>query len=729
MTATQRPASLAADCAQLAAGTHHDPHRVLGPHPAAGAVVVRMYHPDVIEAAVAHAGGVVPMRRVDERGLFEAVIPGEELTGYRFRCRTAQASWEMDDPYRFWPTLGDLDLHLISEGRHLELWRRLGARVIEHQGVSGVAFAVWAPNARGVSLVSDANGWDGRVQPMRSLGSSGVWELFVPGLGAGTRYKFRVARSHGRHIDKADPLARWAEIPPRTASRVEQSGHTWADEEWLARRAAQPMLHRPFSAYEVHLGSWRRTLDGRVLTYPDLAEQLADYCARLGFTHVELLPVSEHPFDGSWGYQVSSYYAPTSRFGTPDDFRHFIDHLHQRGVGVILDWVPAHFPRDDWALARFDGTALYEHIDPRRGEHPDWGTLVFNFGRNEVRNFLLANARFWIEEFHVDGLRVDAVASMLYLDYSRRDGEWLPNRYGGRENLEAIDFLRDFNEMVHADYPGVVTVAEESTAWPGVSRPTSGGGLGFTFKWNMGWMHDTLEYMTKDPVFRRYHHHQLTFAFLYAWTENFVLPRSHDEVVHGKAALLSKMPGDRWQQFANLRVLLGWMWAHPGKKLLFMGGELGQWAEWSHEHSLDWHLLDYPEHRGIQRLVQDLGSRYLATPSLWERDHRAEGFRWIDAGNADQNILSFVRLDRRGRPGLVCVANFSPSTHYSFRVGMPLPGPWREVLNSDAEVYGGSNQGNLGEVAAEPVPWHGLPFSAAMTIPPLAVVWLIPVEV
>jgi 1,4-alpha-glucan branching enzyme len=725
VTAKRSP-SFTAECARLAAGTHHDPHHILGPHPAAGSVVVRLYHPDVLEASVAHAGGVVPMRRVDDRGLFEAVIPEDELASYRLRCHSAHASWEMDDPYRFWPSLGDLDLHLIGEGNHRELWRRLGARVIEHQGVSGVSFAVWAPNARGVSLVSDANGWDGRTQPMRSLGASGVWELFVPGIGAGTKYKFRVTQANGRRVDKADPLAQRTESPPRTASVVELSQHVWTDDDWLRQRAAQPLLDRPMSVYEVHLGSWRRTLDGHVLSYRDLAEQLATYCVEMGFTHIELLPVSEHPFDGSWGYQVSSYYAPTARFGTPDDFRYFVDHLHRQGVGVILDWVPGHFPKDDWALARFDGTALYEHADPRRGEQPDWGTLIFNFGRNEVRNFLIANARYWIEEFHIDGLRVDAVASMLYLDYSRQPGEWLPNQYGGNENLEAIAFLRRFNEAIHGDYPGVISIAEESTAWPGVSRPTYSGGLGFTFKWNMGWMHDTLEYMNKDPIYRRYHHDRMTFGFLYAWTENFVLPLSHDEVVHGKGSLLSRMSGDRWQQFANLRALFGWMYAYPGKKLLFMGGEFGQDAEWAHDRSLDWHLVEFDEHRGVQRLVQDLDTRYRETPALWERDHRPEGFRWIDAGNADQNILSFVRLDARGRPGLVCVANFAPVTHRDFRVGLPLPGRWYEVLNTDSDAYGGSNQGNLGSVEAGPTSWHGLPFSAPMTIPPLGVIWLAP---
>ncbi len=717
---------LAEECARLAAGTHHDPHGFLGPHRAGEGTVVRLWHPSVVEAAVAHPGGVVPMQRVDDRGLFQCVIPLPELPSYRFRCRGPAGRWEMDDPYRFWPTLGDLDLHLLGEGSHRELWRRLGARVLEHQGVLGVAFGVWAPNARGMAVISDANGWDGAVQPMRSLGANGVWELFVPGIGAGTHYKFRVTRADGQRVDKADPLARWAEVPPRTASIVEEARHQWGDAAWLAARERGPLIDRPLSIYEVHLGSWRRTPAGEPLSYRDLAGQLAAYCSEMGFTHVELLPVSEHPFAGSWGYQVTSYYAPTSRFGTPDDFRAFVDGLHQSGIGVIVDWVPAHFPRDEWALARFDGTGLYEHIDPRRGEQPDWGTYVFNFGRNEVRNFLIANARYWIEEFHIDGLRVDAVASMLYLDYSRKPGEWIPNRYGGRENLEAIAFLREFNEVVHGDYPGVITAAEESTAWPGVSRPTVGGGLGFTFKWNMGWMHDTLEYLSKETVFRRYHHHQLTFGFLYAWSENFILPLSHDEVVHGKASLLSKMPGDRWQQFANLRALFAWMWAHPGKKLLFMSGELGQWTEWSHDGSVEWHLLDYPEHRGVQRAVRDLGALYTQLPALWERDHSPEGFHWIDAGNADQNVLSFLRYDASGRPALACIANFSPVTRRGFRVGLPLPGRWREALNTDSEVYGGSNQGNLGAVEAGEPGWHGQPYAASMTVPPLAVVWLIP---
>ena len=482
------------------------------------------------------------------------------------------------------------------------------------------------------------------------------------------------------------------------------------------------------SVYEVHLGSWRRRgEDGEtLLSYREAAVELGDYCRSMGFTHVELLPIAEHPFGGSWGYQVSGYYAPTSRHGSPDDLRAMVEGLHERGIGVILDWVPAHFPRDDWALARFDGTALYEHVDPRRGEHPDWGTLVFNFGRNEVRNFLVSNARYWIEEFHIDGLRVDAVASMLYLDYSRQPGEWIPNPYGGRENIEAIEFLREVNSLIRDQYPGVVMVAEESTAWPGVSRPTSTGGLGFSFKWNMGWMHDTLAYMSRDAVFRRFHHHQLTFGLWYAFSERFVLPLSHDEVVHGKGSLLGKMPGDRWQRFANLRAMLAWMWAHPGKQLLFMGGEFGQEREWRHDHSLDWHLLEQPDHAGVQHLVRDLNRVYAAEPAAWQRDDSPEGFRWIDAGNSDQNVLSFARVDATGRPGLVCVANLSPVVHHNFRVGLPRPGRWLEVVNTDAESYGGSGVGNLGSVVADATEWNGQPHSAALTLPPLAVLWLAP---
>ncbi|HEY8756092.1 MAG TPA: 1,4-alpha-glucan branching protein GlgB [Candidatus Dormibacteraeota bacterium] len=728
MSVTPGTASRADELFALAEGTHRDPHHILGVHPEGGVTVVRALHPDAISVSVAHPGGVVPMRKIDDAGIFEAAVPAAELPGYRLRYRTGDHEWEVDDPYRFLPTIGDLDLHLIGEGTHARLWDRLGARVIDHQGVRGTAFAVWAPNARGVSLVSDANGWDGRTLPMRSLGTSGVWEIFIPNVGAGLRYKFRVVGADGEAVLKADPLAREAEEPPATASVVTQAAHAWADGDWIDRRGAADPTTAPLSIYEVHLGSWRRGEHGEVLGYRELAEQLADHCVRLGFTHIELLPVAEHPFGGSWGYQVSSYYAPTSRYGSPDDLRWFVDHLHQRGIGVIVDWVPAHFPRDEWALARFDGTALYEHADPRRGAQPDWGTLVFNFGRNEVRNFLVANALFWIEEYHIDGLRVDAVASMLYLDYSRKAGEWLPNEFGGRENLEAIAFVREFNEQVHGRHPGVMTIAEESTAWPGVSRPVSNGGLGFTFKWNMGWMHDTLDYISKDPIFRRYHHQQLTFGVWYAWAENFILPLSHDEVVHLKGSLIGKTPGDRWQRFANLRTLFGWMWAHPGKKLLFMGGEFAQWAEWDHDRSLDWHLLAEEEHAGVQRLVTDLNHTYQSTPALWQVDGSSDGFRWIDAGNVDQSVASFVRLDANGTPGVACIANFSPEVHHGFRIGLPAPGAWREVINTDAHDYGGSGQGNMGMVETEPTGWHGFEQSALITVPPLAVVWLSPAQ-
>ncbi|HEV3232797.1 MAG TPA: 1,4-alpha-glucan branching protein GlgB [Candidatus Dormibacteraeota bacterium] len=725
------------------------------PSEAAATVLLRAFHPSADRAAAIAGGAEVELARADRRGLFTGRLP-DAAGGYRIRFGAGDDEWEVDDPYAFPPTLGELDLHLIGEGTHRQLWRRLGARVMEHQGATGVAFAVWAPNARGVRLVSDATFWDDRVHFMRSLGASGVWEIFVPGMGAGARYKYEVIDAAGRRVLKADPLARATEPPPASASIVEQSHHAWADGAWLAAR--RDVLAGPVSIYEVHLGSWRRGEGGRTLGYREVGPLLAAYCREMGFTHVELMPLAEHPFGGSWGYQVSSYFAPTARFGAPDDLRWMVDHLHQNGIGVLLDWVPAHFPRDEWALARFDGTALYEHADPRLGEHPDWGTLVFNYGRNEVRNFLVANARYWIEEFHVDGLRVDAVASMLYLDYSRKPGQWVPNAHGGRENLEAVRLLREVNATVAADYPGVLTVAEESTAWPGVSRPLDQGGLGFSAKWNMGWMHDTLGYFRHDPVYRRFHHHELTFGLVYAWSESFILPLSHDEVVHGKGSLLGKMPGDPWRRFANLRALLAWMWAHPGKQLLFMGGEIAQEREWSHDRSLDWHLLDLTAaagggapHRGVQDLVRDLNARYRETPALWRRDFTPEGFRWIDAGNADQNVIAFLRLGDAvattgsGGPGasgvthpadqdsprpevMACVANLSPMVREGFRVGLPHGGRWREVLNTDAEAYGGGNVGNLGGVDAEAVAFHGMDFSAVMTLPPLAVLWLAPEE-
>ena len=717
---------LAAEAESIAAGTHADPHLVLGPHQVGKATVVRAFQPDAVSAEVAHAGGTAPMERVGDVGLWEATVPVADLAGYRLRFETASHRWEADDPYRFLPTLGELDLHLIAEGSHRELWRRLGARVIEHQGVRGTAFAVWAPNARGVNVVCDANYWDAHTLPLRVLGGSGVWELFLPNVGEGTHYKFRITRPDLHQILKADPLARACERPPSTASIVEESTHRWQDDQWMKQRASRSRVDAPLITYEVHLGSWRRNADGTPLDYRESARQLAEHCRSMGFTHIELMPVMEHPFGGSWGYQVTGYYAPTARYGSPDDFRWFVDHLHQQGIGVILDWVPAHFPRDAWALARFDGTALYEHPDSRRGAHPDWGTLVFNYGRNEVRNFLVANARYWVEEFHIDGLRVDAVASMLYLDYSRRAGEWLPNIHGGRENLEAIAVVRETNDALRRDHPGAITIAEESTAWPGVSRSTASGGLGFTYKWNMGWMHDTLDYFEQDPVFRRYHHQKLTFGLWYAWSENFILPLSHDEVVHMKGSLVRKMAGDRWQRFANLRALYAWMWAHPGKKLLFMGGELAQESEWAHDSALDWHLLEQEEHAGVARLVSDICSRYRSIPAAYELDDRPDGFQWIDAGNADQNVIGFVRFDSNGHPGLACMANLSPVVRYEFRVGLPLAGRWEEVVNTDATNYGGSGQGNLGSVVTEPVAWHAWDQSARVTLPPLAVLWLAP---
>jgi 1,4-alpha-glucan branching enzyme len=615
--------------------------------------------------------------------------------------------------------LGEVDLHLIGEGRHERLWEVLGAHVRNVGGETGTVFAVWAPNARGVRVVADFNGWNGHDHEMKNLGPSGVWELFVPDVGDGTRYKFEVHGVDGSWSLRADPLAFQAEVPPATASVVFTSRYEWGDAEWMAARARTTTAHdRPMSIYEVHLASWRR---GR--SYRDLAEELTAYVLDMGFTHVELLPVAEHPYGGSWGYQVTSYFAPTARFGSPDDLRYFVDRLHQAGIGVIVDWVPGHFPKDEWALARFDGSSLYEHADPRRGEQPDWGTYVFNFGRHEVRNFLVANAIYWLEEFHVDGLRVDAVASMLYLDYSRPEGHWMPNVYGGRENLEAISFLQEVNATAYRRVPGIVTIAEESTAWPGVTKPTHLGGLGFGLKWNMGWMSDSLGYMSHDPIHRQYHHHQMTFSLMYAFSENFVLPLSHDEVVHGKGSLLRKMPGDRWQQLANLRAYLALMWAHPGKQLLFMGGEFGQESEWGESRELDWWLLDHSDHAGNRRLVADLNRVYLANPALWSQDADPAGFEWIDANDAAGNVFSFLRWGSDGSV-VACVANFSAMPHEGYRLGLPAAGRWSEVVNTDAADYGGSGVGNLGEVETQDVNWHGRPASVNLRLPPLGTLWL-----
>jgi 1,4-alpha-glucan branching enzyme len=717
--------------AHLLSLEHGDPHTLLGLHPAGAGRpgwVVRAFRPDAASMRL-HVAGEPPraMARVHEGGLHQVWL--REATG-RFRYRL-EAIWPSgdaetyDDPYGFWPTLGELDLHLFAEGRHEHIYDKLGAHPLEVDGTPGVAFALWAPNARGVSVVGDFNYWDGRRHPMRRLGGSGVWELFVPGLAPGARYKFELRGAFGRLFVKADPYANATEVPPATASVINRSTHHWLDGDWMERRARQDVLREPLSIYEVHLGSWRRKGDHgeQPLTYRELAEPLAHHMRELGFTHVELLPITEHPYGPSWGYQVGSYFAPTARYGTPDDLRSLVDHLHGQGIGVILDWVPAHFPKDEFALGRFDGTALYEHLDPRRGEHPDWHTYIFNYGRNEVRNFLLGSALYWLESFHLDGLRLDAVASLLYLDYSRKEGEWMANPHGGRENLDAIGFLKQLNEVAHARHPGVLMIAEESTAWPGVSRPTYAGGLGFGFKWNMGWMHDTLLYFSKEPVHRRWHHNNLTFGLLYAWSENFILPFSHDEVVHGKGSLLDKMPGDRWQKFANLRALYGYMWAHPGRKLLFMGCEFGQWREWNHANSLDWHLLAEADHRGLQALVQDLNRRYRDEPALYAAESDPASFRWIDAQDAESNVISFRRIVPGQGRELVCVCNLSPVPRQGYRVGLPRAGRWDEVLNTDAARFGGSGLGNLGAIKAVDVPWHGLPCSAEVTLPPLATVW------
>jgi 1,4-alpha-glucan branching enzyme len=707
---------------------HHDPHSLLGAHPEGKGRVLRCYKPAAEAVYVAAGSGPELKMRALGGDLFEAEVPaGEPSKNYRYRAVYAGGAEHVSmDPYAFSPTLGQLDLHLFGEGRHWKLWEKMGAHALIHEGVAGVSFSVWAPGAGGVSLVGDFNGWDGRLHPMRSLGSSGVWEIFMPGLAGPYLYKFEIRPTHGSHQLKSDPLARAAELPPGTASLAFESSHQFKDAAWMQARAQSDALHAPLSIYELHLGSWRRVPgEGqRSLSYRELAEQLPAYVKEMGFTHIELMPVMEHPYGPSWGYQVGNYFAPTARYGTPDDFRYFVDKLHQAGIGVILDWVPAHFPKDAHALGRFTGEALYEHLDSRQGEHPDWGTYIFNFGRNEVRNFLIANALYWLNEFHLDGLRIDAVASMLYLDYSREEGQWIPNRFGGRENIEAIDFLKLLNEQCYAQSPGCMMIAEESTAWGGVSRPTYTGGLGFGFKWNMGWMHDTLEYFSKDPVHRKYHHNHLTFGLLYAWTENFILPISHDEVVHGKGSLLDKMPGDRWQKFANARALYSYMWAHPGKKLLFMGCEIGQWREWQHDQSLDWHLLQEPDHLGLQRLVGDLNRLYRENPGLWDQDDAPQGFIWLDGNAGDDNVVSFYRQARKPAARIVCVGNFSPVPRQGYRVGLPGPGRWSEAINSDAAIYGGGNLGNNGGVEAQPRPWNGQPYSAELTLPPLGVLWL-----
>ncbi|RMF90065.1 MAG: 1,4-alpha-glucan branching protein GlgB [Planctomycetota bacterium] len=719
---------------QLIEGRHENPFEILGPHVVHDgdrkAVAVRAYLPRSKQAWVidlAHNGVPRPMRRIHPAGLFEAVCPANDGDPPKYLLRVAEEdgkSITMHDPYAFPPLLSDFDRYLLNEGRHWRCYEKLGAQIREIDGVRGVNFAVWAPNATSVSVVGTFNDWDGRAHQMRKHIPSGFWELFVPGVKEGDLYKFRI-RHYDQVFDKADPFAFAAEVPPGTASKVaDLTHHQWNDAEWMARRAETDWLKEPISIYEVHLGSWRRSPDTPQLWlgYRDLVHQLVDYVKEMGYTHIELLPVAEHPLTASWGYQVTGYFAPTSRYGTPEDFMYFVDYCHQNGIGVIVDWVPAHFPRDAHGLRRFDGTALYEHEDPRQGEHRDWGTHIFNYGRYEVRNFLIANALFWLDKYHVDGLRVDAVASMLYLDYSREPGDWIPNEFGGRENLQAIAFLKLFNEQVHQNYPGVLTIAEESTAWPGVTKPTYDGGLGFTMKWNMGWMNDTRSYMHRDPIYRRYHHDQLTFSLIYAFHENFVLPLSHDEVVHGKGSLLDQMPGDLWQKFANLRLLYSYMWTHPGKKLLFMGGEFGQWAEWNFDKSLDWHLLQWETHQGVQRCMADLNRLLRSEKALHQQDYDWHGFQWIDCHNWEESTLSYIRRAEDPADYLVVACNFTPVPRLQHRIGVPENCWYREIFNSDSEYYGGSNLGNFPGVQAEPLPWHDQPASMQIVLPPLGAV-------
>jgi 1,4-alpha-glucan branching enzyme len=722
------------DLERLVRVEHPDPHSILGAHECpiqeGTGIVVRAFHPEAVQADVlVRRKEPLPMEKCHHGGLFAAFIPGRRLPfAYRVRFTFADGNhWESDAPYRFLPTLGDMDLHLAGEGTHHRLYDRLGAHLHKTGGVRGVSFAVWAPNARRVSVVGNFNNWDGRLFPMRLMGSSGIWELFVPELGEHTLYKYEIKTARGRLRIKTDPFAFAMELRPGTASIVWSLGaYKWRDDKWMVSRRNRNLREEPVAIYEVHLGSWMRVAEegNRWLSYRELAPRLVEHVKKLGFTHIELLPVAEHPFDASWGYQVTGYYAPTSRFGTPDDFKYFVDTCHRHGIGVIVDWVPAHFPKDDYSLRLFDGSALYEHKDPTQGEHAEWGTLIFNFGRHEVRNFLIANALFWLDEYHIDGLRVDAVASMLYLDYGRRNGGWVPNKYGGNENLEAIDFFRELNKAVYGLFPGCFTVAEESTAWSGVTSPSHLGGLGFGFKWDMGWMHDTLLYFSKEPVHRRYHHNNLTFSMMYAYSENFVLPFSHDEVVYGKGSLLRKMPGDEWQKFANLRTLLGYMYTHPGKKLLFMGAEFAPWDEWHHERGLDWHLESDPKRQSFQRYMIDLGKLYLEHPALWEQDPSPEGFSWLDCNDFDSSVVSYIRYGREKH--LVCILNLTPVVRHNYRVGVPAQSGYRELLNSDSAYYGGSDAGNKGYVKVEETPCHGFGQSLSLILPPLSCLVLEP---
>ncbi|HET7833299.1 MAG TPA: 1,4-alpha-glucan branching protein GlgB [Gallionella sp.] len=705
----------------------HDPFGLLGPHRDGPAWVVRVFDPYATAVELLNHPGAEALKRVHPSGLFEWRAKNEPPHPYRLRFHYGSETREIFDPYQFPPHISEQDLYLFGEGKLYQGYRMLGSHVIEINGVQGVHFAVWAPNAERVSVVGEFNRWDGRLHPMRSLGGSGVWELFIPEVARHALYRYEIRnRDTGALMTKIDPYAQGFELRPGTAALVAPSNeYRWQDAAWMAQRAQWDWLHAPISVYEVHMGSWKRHPDGRFYTYRELADDLVPYVKDMGYTHIELLPLSEHPLDESWGYQTTGYFAPTSRFGSPDELRYFVDCCHQAGLGVILDWVPAHFPQDDWALARFDGTALYEHADPRRGFHQDWGTHIFNYGRNEIKSFLMSSAHFWLSEFHFDGLRVDAVASMLYLDYSRKEGEWIPNKYGGRENLEAVDFLRELNVMVHGEFPGALTMAEESTAWPAVSRPTYLGGLGFSVKWNMGWMNDTLSYFRYEPVHRRYHHNQLTFGQLYAYTENFILPFSHDEVVHGKGSLLSKMPGDAWQKFANLRLLLTYQMTSPGKKLNFMGNEIAQGREWQSNWEMDWWQLGHELHRGVQNLLHDLNGLYCNTRALHDLDFQPEGFSWIDCNDAETSVLFYQRRARDGSSVIVAL-NLTPVPRRKLRVGLPMQVAYREVLNSDSQHYGGGNAGNRGKIQAEAIQWMGQPYSAEITLPPLAGLVLIP---
>jgi 1,4-alpha-glucan branching enzyme len=716
----------------LAEARHADPFGVLGPHVESGGVVIRAIVPTADRVTVTRNGSSpIDMTRRHPSGIFEATIAGAtEIPDYRLRVLFhGGTTGEIDDPYRYGRVLSDYDLYLFGEGKHTRIYDQLGAHPMTVGNAAGVHFAVWAPNAKRVSVVGDFNSWDGRRHPMRLLGASGVWEIFVPGVGTGERYKFELLTGYGEVVLKSDPFGFAFELPPLNASIVWAPSYQWRDNAWMSGRSSfESWFHRPMAVYEVHLGSWMRVPEdgNRYLSYTELAQRLVPYVKEMGYTHIELLPVMEHPFSGSWGYQVIGFFAPTSRFGPPDDFKAFIDACHSNGIGVILDWVPGHFPKDAHGLARFDGTSLFEHADPRQGEHRDWGTLIFNYGRNEVRNFLLANALFWLREYHIDGLRVDAVASMLYLDYSRKEGEWVPNRFGGRENLEAIDFLRELNTLTHSEEAGSITVAEESTAWPSVSRPTYVGGLGFTYKWNMGWMNDILEYVSKDPIYRRWDHRHLTFSLLYAFTENFILPFSHDEVVHGKGSMFGKIPGDDWRKAATLRALYGFMYAHPGKKLMFMGGEFGQGREWNYDDSLDWHLLDEPLHAGLRRYVQDLNRVYRDERPLYELDFDGAGFNWIDCNDNENSVVSFMRRAQNGTDFVVAMVNFTPVPREGYRIGVPEAGCYLEIVNSDSELYAGSNLGNGGAVFTEAIASHGHQQSLRLSIPPLGFLLLKP---